>query len=565
MTLTDLIPAARSADWPGTLTELLASLRDSTRRLVFPEQGDTELPHHEIPDRACALAVRLRAAGVGHGRIVGMLIPTGPQWVISFLAVPVTGAAVSPLPLPPVLTDAAAVAGHLAPMIEAGRIRHIVAAGVGFAVARELSALCPGLVVVDVTDVADALPPPGAVIQHVDAGSLAMVQYSSGSTSHPKGVMLTHHAVLAGLRAINTHLRAGQEDVLVQWVPLFHDMGVVALLCSLLTPNDAHLFSPMTFIRDPGCVLARIARVRGSIVSGPNFSFDKFIEVADRVFGSGEFGDAPLSSLRIALNGAEQVRATTVARFQRTFGALGAPLSSMSPGYGMAEATLAVTLPVPDTVPRTLAIDRDITVPGSPVVVVPSDHPRARVLTSVGVPVPGMSVRIVDSAGVPVPDNVFGEICIQGRSVTTGYLYDEERTAQTIRHGWLHTGDAGFRYGGELFVAGRLKEMIVVQGRNYFPEDVEEVVCGLPDIHKGHCVAFADTEAERIVVVVESRLSDEDAKDRLIRRIRGAVSGGLGLSSVHVLLVPPRTLPRTTSGKWQRSRVKDFVLEHSHA
>ncbi|GHF69659.1 hypothetical protein GCM10017566_49190 [Amycolatopsis bartoniae] len=544
---------------PRTLTELLAGLSASERRVVFPDDDDAVLPHRDLPGLACAVAELLRGNGVRDGDVVGMLVPTGPRWLPAYFGAVVAGAAASALPLPPIVLDPAQVAEHLKAIVDAGRIGHVVAAGLGRKVAAELAKVCPGLVVLDVTD----LPPaPRVRIPDVDPDSLAVVQFSSGSTSRPKGVMLSHRAVLAGVSAINSHIETTGEDVLVQWVPLFHDMGVVALLCSLLTPNDAHLFSPLSFIRRPARVLTRIAEARGTIVTGPNFSYDKYVSAAADAFGDQPDG-APLKTWRLALNGAEQVRAHTVETFQRTFVPLGAAPSTMYPCYGMAEATLAVTLPVLGSEPRILAVDRDSTHVGRAVELVGADSPRSRLLTSVGVPVPGMAVRVTDDAGTPLPPGVLGEVCIQGPAVTSGYLHNPEHTARTLREGWLRTGDLGFFDDGELFIAGRVKEMIVVQGRNFFPDDVEERARRVAGVHKGRCVAIADPVAEGIVVVAESELPAGE-HEALSRRIRGAVSGALGLSAVQVLVVLPRMLPRTTSGKWQRALVQQTVKEHSH-
>jgi fatty-acyl-CoA synthase len=529
------------ADRPGTLPELLAALADSDRQVVFPREGAV-LPHRELPARARSVAAALRDAGVERGDVVGLLLPTGPQWLPAFFGVSLNGAAVAALPLPPVVLDPEAVAGQLEPIVAAAGLRHVVAAGVGRAVATALARLRPGLVVVEAASV-PAAQFTGVPVRPEDR---AVVQFSSGSTARPKGVVLTHRAVLAGVSAINAHISTVPGDVLVAWVPLFHDMGLVGLLSSLLTPNDAHLLSPAAFLRDPGAVLEHIAKVGGSIVTGPNFSYERFAEAA-------RGRELPLSRWRLAFNGAETVRPDTVAEFERVFGPMGVAPSVMYPCYGMAEATLAITLPRPGAVPRMLTVDRDRTEVGRPVPFSAAGRP----LAGVGVPVPGMDVAITDLAGTLLPDGWLGEIRIHGPAVTSGYLNGDSLPAG----GWLRTGDLGFFDGGELFIAGSLKEMIVVQGRNFFPEDIEDAVRTLDVVHRRHCVAVVHPLGERMVVVAETgRRSPETTA-----AVRGAVQSTLGLSAVDVVLVPPRSLPRTTSGKWQRTRVADLIREHLSA
>ncbi|WP_410870169.1 AMP-binding protein [Nocardia sp. A7] len=544
------------AETARTLIELLDSLHRSDFAVTFVDSNIT-LAHRDLPSSAHPVMCALREAGAGEGDVVGLLMPTCPQWLVGFFAAVGTGAAVTALPLPPLVLDPAAVAGHLAQIVRAGGLEHILAAGIGLKVAAELAAQVPGLRVIDM----DRLPAAAENLDWfpADQDTVAVVQFSSGSTSRPKGVRLTHGQFMTGVSAINTHISTTADDVLVQWVPLFHDMGLVSLMCSLLTPNNAHLFSALTFIKDPAAVLRRTAEVGGTITNGPNFSFDKLISAADEAFGS-QSVDRPLARWRLALNGAEPVRPHTVRQFARTFGPLGVPESTMFPCYGMAEATLAVTLPRAGTVPRMLTVDRNDLVPGRPYRLAAPDSPNARDLVSVGVPVPGMALRITGLDGTQLPDGHVGEIRIQGPAVTSGYLRDDEVTAAAIEDGWLRTGDLGLLENGELIIVGRVKEMIIVGGRNFFPDDVEETARRVSGVYKGHCVAVADSDAERIIVVAESDHEAETPEgDAVVADISSAVSRALALSAVSVLLVPARTLPRTTSGKWQRTLVAELA------
>ncbi|MDT4995132.1 MAG: hypothetical protein QOH97_5024 [Actinoplanes sp.] len=551
---------------PQTLAQLLDTLRESPARVVFPGTGEV-LPHRDIPGRAAAAARLLTELGVGAPDVVGLLVPASVSWLPSYFGVALTGAAVAALPLPPVVLDPIAAARQLSAVVDAAGIRHIVASGSGLAVGRELAHLRTGIVIIDAGNSSGGGAPPPS-LPDLDPDAPAAVQFSSGSTARPKGVLLTHRALLAGVDAINTHIRTVADDVLVQWVPLFHDMGTVALLCSLLAPCDAHLFSPTAFIRDPAVVLSHIADVGGSIVTGPNFSYDAFVRAAGKAFGD-DPGPDRLARWRLALNGSESVKADTVRAFTDTFTPLGAAPTTMYPCYGMAEATLAITLPELGTAPRVVIVDRRALTPGERVRQVSATTAEGRELVGLGVPVPQMRVRVCGADGNPFPDGTLGEIHINGPAVTTGYLNDDPNTRQALVNGWLRTGDLGFFDHGELFVAGRLKEMIVVHGRNYFAEDVEQAVCGVPGIYKGNCVAIADPHEERIVVVAEvAKFADAGVRERVASDILAAAGAAGGPARVRVVTIPPRGLPRTTSGKWQRSLVAKLITdiwrEHNH-
>lgn len=486
-------------------------------------------------------------------------MPTAPELLTAFFGTAVAGAAVTVLPLPPVVLDPAAVARGLVPTLNTSGIRHLVVLGAGEAIGAELAGQFPRLKLI--CPAALAAEPKTSGMRRADPApdSLALVQFSSGSTTRPKGVMLTHQAFLTGVSAINAHIGARSDDVLVSWVPLFHDLGLVGLMCSLLSLSDAHVFSPLTFIRHPDEFLRHLGRVGGTVTTGPNFAYDRLARAAASAFGTSP-ADAPLSRWRLALIGAEMVQGRTLDRFDAAFAPLGVPSSALCPCYGMAEATLAVTMPPLGQTPRRLSVDRSSLVPGGRVRLAAPGIAGSWQLTALGVPVPGIQLRVAGESGTALPEDTLGEICIRGPATTTGYLRDEEATRQALRGGWLHTGDLGLLHHGELYVAGRTKDMIAVQGRNFYPDDVEEATRGVADVHRGHCVAVADPLTEQMVIVAEA--AGGDGHERLADDIRGAVSNALGLVAVRVV-VPPRTLPRTTSGKWQRSLVREFLTAHT--
>jgi acyl-CoA synthetase (AMP-forming)/AMP-acid ligase II len=354
--------------------------------------------------------------------------------------------------------------------------------------------------------------------------------------------------VVAGLRAIVDSAGLVPSDLLVQWVPTHHDMGLFGLLAPYLIGGGVHVFDPWTFLRHPGTVLRHLAAHRGTLVTGPNFSYDILASAY-----AADPGDLDLSSWRIAFNGAEPVLADTVDRFTTAFAPAGVPPSTMYPVYGMAEATLAIAFPAPGDGPRIIHVDSDaLGATGSAVPVPAGSRSAGKALVSVGRPVVGIQVRLV-ADGRPCPDGQLGEIQVQGEPVMSGYHNDADATRAAFDGPWLRTGDLGVRLDGELFVTGRRKEMIIVHGRNYFPEDAEAAVRSVPGVHRQRCVAVADTTpgAEHLVIVAETDLPPRD-HPHLARTIRARIADELGLRSVRVHLVAARWLTRTDTGKWQR-------------
>ncbi|QFZ18609.1 AMP-binding protein [Saccharothrix syringae] len=525
-----------------TLAELLDHLDDERGDAVvaFPETGQ-RLSHREVPALAWGVADALLRAGVGEGSVVGVLAGTEPDFLPAVFGVWVAGAAVTVVPVPPMPTRPEQVADGLAALV--ARLDHLVVAEGLLAVAAELAGRRPGLRVVRVRDCAPK-PRPACAAR---PGSTAVVQFTSGSTARPKGVVLTHAAVLAcfASTAVASGVRA--DDVFVSWVPLFHDLGLITVLFGLWSGYELHLFSPWHFVRRPRRVVEHLGAVGGTVFAGPDFAYDRLAEA----YGDGVLNGLDLRSWRLALNGGEPVKPGTVDRFSRALAPAGLSDRAVFPVYGMAEATMSVACPRPGGPTRVAWLDREALADRRTALRVPDGAEHGTGLVSVGRPVPGMSLRLVAADGTEVADGQVGEIALRGPALTSGYLDDPEATARAFRDGWLHTGDLGVRLDGELHVAGRLKDMIIVAGRNFYAEDVEDVVRAALPTGRGRCVAFADHERERIVVALET--GDPAGAAELSARVRGLVSARLDLGAVDVHAVPRNTLPRTTSGKWQRA------------
>ncbi|MYS20383.1 Acyl-CoA synthetase (AMP-forming)/AMP-acid ligase II [Streptomyces sp. DvalAA-14] len=535
---------------PAVLDE--AARRDGSRRLVFPEAGQS-CTVAELARRSALFADVLHTREVGRDEVVGLLAEPGAAFFTAFFGVLRHGSAATAMPALTGLGSARAQAERLAPLVDTTRMRHLVVSPELAACAEQLRQLRPALRLI-------AMDQAGTVerADHSDPAALAVVQFTSGSTSAPRGVTLTHAAAVRGVEALARACQVTRDDVWVNWLPHYHDFGLVTDLVQLFHGGDLHVLSPLTLIRRPRAFLEYVAASGGTCLAGPNFCYQRMAEVADPDW----ITTLDLSRLRLCLNGAEPVQPETLERFARAVEAAGAPRHVLCPGYGLAEATLVAALSVPGTPPRIAYVHREYLAAGR-IERVPAGDRAAKALVSAGRPVDSVRTRVIDGDGKPCPEGALGEIQLRGDSLTTGYLHDEAVTAASFDGPWLRTGDLGFLLDGHLFIAGRSKEMIIVRGVNYFPEDAEAVARTVAGVHRERCVAFAmhPTEPdEHLMLVAESAAEDPAEHARLAREIAGRISEHLGLTAVEVRIVPPRWLPRTTSGKWRRGAARDRLL-----
>ncbi|MFC0843801.1 AMP-binding protein [Streptomyces noboritoensis] len=386
-----------------------------------------------------------------------------------------------------------------------------------------------------------------------DAEQLAYIQYTSGSTSRPKGVPLTHTNILAGLHALAASSGTTSEDRWGLWVPLFHDMGMFGVLSALSVGADVVLWRPRAGIRGPLEWLRRFAAEGCTHTGAPNFFVDALVGAAKAAKALPESAD--LSKVRFWGNGAEPVNARSLEEFQKTFGSWGFRPQSMCPVYGMAEATLIVTSPPPGHEPVVRWVDREALADGH--FVPAAQGPDARAVVGVGHPVPGVDVRIcVD--GCPVPGDRAGEVEISGPPVMRGY-YRREPGEERSADGWYRTGDMGVISDGELFIVGRKKDMIIVRGVNYYAEDAETVVRDLPGMFRKRCAAVP--EEDHMALVVETALETEEERSALVAECHRQIRSRMGLDKVTVYLAPARFLPQTSSGKVQRRKLRSSLGE----
>ena len=521
----------------------LVAVQHPDQLIRFPDE-DATLRYDALAAGSRSMAAALAHRGVRPGDRVGVLSPNAPEFLQSLFGIVRAGAAAAPLALP-LGTDLADYAARIQRIVTAAGMSHIVVSHrIAARIAPALGALGPEIVDSADLDGADLLAEAPTPDPDVAVTAAAIVQFTSGSTAAPKGVVLTHANVWHCARSITEAIHLGPDDVHGSWLPLFHDMGLFGAVTGLFRGIPLHLWSPAGFVRRPARWLEAFAQVRGTISTMPNFGYDALLDAVppERIAGY------DLSAWRVAFNGSEAVQPASVAAFLERFAPAGFRPATMVPAYGMAEVTLVATLPPSGRAPVMEWVDREeLAVTGR---AVPG---TTRGLVGLGRAVPGMEVRI----GAGESDGVVGEVQLRGAMATSGYLGGEPLFTDD---GWMRSGDLGYLRDGELFFTGRLKEMITVAGRNVYPLDVEDAARDVDGVHKGRCVAVAQDDPERVVLVAETTATGDD-RAALVARIRAAVAARADLPGVTVHLVSPRTIPRTSSGKLRRldmaGRIRD--------
>ena len=517
--------------------------------------------HHD----ARAMAAVLQARGVGAGSHVAILGPTTRPLVTAIQATWLCGAAAVMLPLPMRLAS-------IDEFVEATRVRIHASDAVVLLIDDQLADFLdeqpgdpPVLRINELRDRADSLGSRNYVRPPDDPEALAILQYTSGSTSDPKGVMLPHRCVAANIDAIvhGGEIIAG-VDVGVSWLPLYHDMGLIGLLAMPMCAGiDLVLSAPQDFLAAPSKWMEWISEFGGTITAGPNFSYVLATRSLKRL------KNLDLSQWRVALNGAEPVDPATMRAFVEAGAAHGMAPGTVFPAFGMAEATLGVTFPRVGAGMEVDRVDRRVLETDHYAAPVTGAHGDPRELAKLGTAMFNLEIRIVDRAtGDVMQDREVGELEVRGESVTTGYYKRPEATAIAFHDGWLRTGDLGYLVEGELVVCGRIKDVIILGGRNVYPQDVERAVNDVAGVRAGNVIVFGTAGKrgkESLVVVAETK---EPELDAVRDAIKLAVYGAVGMAPQEVVLVSPGTLPKTSSGKLQRSlcktRYTDAELSLAH-
>jgi fatty-acyl-CoA synthase len=541
----------------STLVDWLeASLADSSQRVRVFAAGEAieEVPWSAVYRSALRRSAALQHLGVEPGDRVAVLGSTTLPLVETLLATWLAGATSVVLPLPLRFTSAASFA-------DTTRAR-VVEAGIGVVYGdpqhHEVIDALPKNVRAEVlmpTPVTSEVVEPVAV----DPAATAILQFTSGSTAHPKAVRLSHRAVTANARAMGEAASFGPDDHFVSWLPLYHDMGLIGtLLNPMLAGAGATLLPTSSFMAAPRLWMHAISSARGTVTAAPNFAY----ALASRVLGRGS--ELDLSSLRAAFCGAEPIAPATLSDFGASGQRHGLRRGVLLPCYGLAEATLAVSIAPLGRVLWVDAVDRTALLEhGSarPTAAATASGPRTKTveLVSLGLPLRGTAVRVVGGDGYELGEREVGELQVASSSLMDGYLDASEPASVG---GWLPTGDVGYLADGEVFVCGRVKDLIIVNGHNVHPHEVEAVAERVPGVRMGGTVAFSVDDSgghESIVVLCESRAGPGN-HGTISAEVRRLVSEAIGVSPSHVGVLRPRQVPKTTSGKRQRQLARERFL-----
>jgi 1-acyl-sn-glycerol-3-phosphate acyltransferase len=505
---------------------------------------------------ASEVGAGLQRLGVEPGQSVAIMLPTSRDYLDTFFGTLLAGAV--PVPLYPPLRPAQ-IEDHLRRhrhILANAQARLLVTVPEARPLARILKAQLDDLAGVETVATLRGAASP-LVKPPISPQDTAFLQYTSGSTGTPKGVILTHANLLANIRAMGRAVRAGPEDVFVSWLPLYHDMGLIgAWLGSLYHGCPLVLLSPMSFLRRPSRWLWAIHNHRGTLSAAPNFGY----ELCLSKIGDDELEGLDLTSWRVAFNGAEPVSPATLERFANRFARYGLRPEALAPVYGLAEASVGLAFPPPDRGPLIDCIDRHALQRSGIAQPVPPGDPAALRVVACGQPLAGHLIRIVDDLDRELPERHEGHLQFRGPSVTSGYFRSPVQTGDLFHGQWLDSGDLAYQAGGDVFLTGRVKDIIIRGGRNICPYELEEAIGGIEGVRKG-CVAVFGVEGEtteRLVILAESRLRDPGELERLRERINDLSVDILGTPPEEVVLAPPHSVPKTSSGKIRRAASREL-------
>jgi fatty-acyl-CoA synthase len=567
---TDLAPAGatptlddlprRLADF-GTIGDALDYAARGRRGLNFHDARGTltaSYPYAQLRDEALVAARRFVAVGIKPGDRIALVAETGRDFAAAFFGAVYAGAWPVPLPLPTSFGGRDAYVDQLSVQLKscdpALFLYPAELADFGKAAADAAGAASRSW------ETLESIEPATSELPKANPQDIAYLQYSSGSTRFPHGVAVTHHSLLDNLRAHGIGLQVKDTDRCISWLPWYHDMGLVGCFLSPMSLQmSVDYLKTEDFARRPLAWLDMITRNPGTSVSySPTFGYD----ICSRRMSSQTRAEDrfDLSRWRIAGNGADMIRPDVMQAFVDGFDAAGLKASAFCPSYGLAEATLAVSLMPPGEGIRLELVEETELSGGTPDKRRPK---RYRAIVNCGRPVTGMEIEIRDSEGRLLPDRAIGKVFVRGASIMHSYFRDEESTSAALSgDNWLDTGDMGYMSKGYIFIVGRAKDMIIINGRNHWPQDIEWAVEQLPGFKAGDIAAFAITGPsgeETPAVLVHCRVSGAEERGRLRDEIRERVRAITGIMPV-VELVPPRTLPRTSSGKLSRVKARSLYL-----
>lgn len=542
-----------------TLVEYASKMPKRPHIYLRDELGNEEvITYGDLFDKACRIANGIKKAGIKLDETVAIMLPTSFEFFYSFFGVLLAGAIPVPIYPPFRMDRIEEYAIREVKILNNAQVRILITFSKAEILSKMLQTEVPSLKLV-IT--AKTLLSHKSILPEVsgDSNRLALLQYTSGSTGDPKGILLRHKNIFANMMGIKKAIQITHTDKVVSWLPLYHDMGLMSWLNSLYFGMPITILSPLTFINHPEQWLWAIHYHRATLSAGPNFAYELCIKKIDEEAIDG----LNLNSWRLAFNGAEAVNADTLKRFYHKFKRYGLKKETLFPVYGLAENTVALTFPDLNREARIDRIDRKLFEKEHHAK--PTLKKESLEFVSVGKCIADHKIRIVNDHYEILPERHVGHIQFCGPSAMAGY-HNTNATYAIYHDGWWDTGDLGYIAEGELFITGRKKDLIIKAGRNLYPEFIEEVVGNVPDIRKGCVIAFgvSDPEVgtEKMVIVAETKLIEKKRREKLLNEIIEKVSVSIGVPPDQIILVPPRSIPKTSSGKLQRLACKKAYLKN---
>lgn len=534
--------------------------------LFYNDAGDGEsISYAALREGAVKVAGELLLRGLEPRRTVAIMLPTSPEYFYIFFGILLAGGIPVPIYPPARLSQLEDHLRRHAGILANAGVAMMITIPEARSVAWLLKSQTSGLRSVFVPE---ELIRSGseAPLSHINSSDTAFLQYTSGSTGNPKGVVLTHANLLANIRAMGQVTEIKSTDVFVSWLPLYHDMGLIGTwLGSLYYAAPLVIMSPLAFLARPERWLWAIHRYRGTLSAAPNFAY----ELCLKKITDNDIQGLDLGSWRMACNGAEPVSASSMVAFSERFAAYGFSPRAIAPVYGLAESSVGLAFPPPG---RGLRVDRvrrdEFMTTGHAAPASLSDQ-DALLFVSSGYPLPGHQIRIMDPLGHELPERKEGRLEFCGPSATSGYFRNPEESGRLFHGEWLDSGDLAYMAGGDIYITGRSKDIIIKAGRNMYPYELEEAVGALPGIRRGCVAVFGSNDpvsgAERLIVLAETREDAPERREELRSLINGLAQDILGAPPDDIVLAPPHTVLKTSSGKIRRAASRQFYEEGARA
>ena len=539
---------------------------ERTHIILYDDTGDGDkISYADLRGGAEKIACGLLKRGLEPRQTVAIMLPTSPEYFYSFFGILLAGGI--PVPIYPP-TRLSQIEDHLrrhAGILANAQVKMMITVPEARSVAWLLKS--------QTTDLRSVLVPQELIqdwddllYPQINTHDTAFLQYTSGSTGNPKGVILSHVNLLANIRAMGLATRIKSTDVFVSWLPLYHDMGLIgAWLGSLYYAAPLVIMSPLDFLTRPERWLRAIHRYRGTLSAAPNFAYELCLKKVKDIDMQG----VDLGSWRMAFNGAEPVSVASMIAFRERFAAYGFRPEAIAPVYGLAESSVGLAFP---PVGRGLQVDRirrgEFMSTGHAVPAEDSDN-EALVFAAAGFPLPGHQIRIIDNMGHELPERMEGRLEFCGPSATSGYFRNQQETRRLFNGEWLDSGDLAYQAAGEIYITGRSKDIIIKAGRNMYPYELEEAVGAVPGIRKGCVAVFGSSDpvsgTERLIVLAETREIAPEKLEQLRDLINGLALDLLGSPPDDIVLAPPHTVLKTSSGKIRRAASRQFYEQGGRA